>query len=350
VTTEMHTEIHTDMHREIHEQPEVISRLLSTAATHVNEIADIAAGCRHVLFVARGSSDHAALYGQYLVSTRTGMLATSASPSVMTLYKSELDLRDVLVVAVSQSGETTEIVETIAWSRQCGAKTIGITNRENSTLAQAVDAAIITHAGAELAVPATKTWSAQMVSMLILAAGLGARDLVTEAQAIPDEMHRLLSTDVSALVETLTDVQALMVTSRGYTAATALEIALKLKEACYISAQGASSADLEHGPLAVLGPDVPALIVAPTSGPSIAGLLAVARKAHEAGAPVLLLGGDGQLEETANVAAARIQVSEVIAPVVLGVPGQLLTEQLARARGINPDAPRGLSKVTQTSA
>jgi glutamine---fructose-6-phosphate transaminase (isomerizing) len=339
----------TAMHREIHEQPEVIARLLSTADAHVAQIAKVAAGCRHVLFVARGSSDHAAMYGQYLVSTRTGMLATSASPSVMTLYRAEIDLRDVLVVGVSQSGETTEIVDTIAWSRQCGAKSIAITNRENSTLANAVDTAIITHAGAELAVPATKTWSAQMVSMLILAAGLGARDLVTEAQVIPDEMSRLLSSDVSALVETLTDVQALMVTSRGYTAATALEIALKLKEACYISAQGASSADLEHGPLAVLGPEVPALIVAPSSGPSLPGLLAVAGKAHQAGSPVLLLGGDDQLQSTADVAAGRTAVSEVIAPVVLGVPGQLLTEQLARARGINPDAPRGLSKVTQTS-
>jgi glutamine---fructose-6-phosphate transaminase (isomerizing) len=339
----------TAMHREIHEQPEVIARLLSAADTHVAQIAKVATGCRHVLFVARGSSDHAAMYGQYLVSTRTGMLATSASPSVMTLYRAEIDLRDVLVVGVSQSGETTEIVDTIAWSRQCGAKTIAITNRENSTLASAVDTAIITHAGAELAVPATKTWSAQMVSMLILAAGLGARDLVTEAQVIPDEMSRLLSTDVSALVATLTDVQALMVTSRGYTAATALEIALKLKEACYISAQGASSADLEHGPLAVLGPDVPALIVAPSSGPSLAGLLAVAGKAHQAGSPVLLLGGDDQLQAAADVAAGGTAVSEVIAPVVLGVPGQLLTEQLARARGINPDAPRSLSKVTQTS-
>jgi glutamine---fructose-6-phosphate transaminase (isomerizing) len=339
----------TAMHREIHEQPEVIARLLSSADTHVAQIAKVAAGCRHVLFVARGSSDHAAMYGQYLVSTRTGMLATSASPSVMTLYRAEIDLRDVLVVGVSQSGETTEIVDTIAWSRQCGAKTIAITNRENSTLANAVDTAIITHAGAELAVPATKTWSAQMVSMLILAAGLGARDLVTEAQVIPDEMTRLLTTDVSGLVAALTDVQALMVTSRGYTAATALEIALKLKEACYISAQGASSADLEHGPLAVLGSDVPALIVAPSSGPSLPGLLAVAGKAHQAGSPVLLLGGDDQLQATADVAAGRTDVSEVIAPVVLGVPGQLLTEQLARARGINPDAPRGLSKVTQTS-
>jgi glutamine---fructose-6-phosphate transaminase (isomerizing) len=339
----------TAMHREIHEQPEVIARLLDTADTHVAQIAAIAASCRHVLFVARGSSDHAALYGQYLVSTRTGMLATSASPSVMTLYRAEIDLRDVLVVGVSQSGETTEIVDTIAWSRQCGAKTIAITNREHSTLANAVDTAIITHAGAELAVPATKTWSAQMVSMLILAGGLGARELVSEAQVIPHEMSRLLSTDVSGLVAALTDVHALMVTSRGYTAATALEIALKLKEACYISAQGASSADLEHGPLAVLGPDVPALIVAPSSGPSLPGLIAVAGKAHQAGSPVLLLGGDDQLAAAADVTAGRTTVSEVITPVVLGVPGQLLTEQLARARGINPDAPRGLSKVTQTS-
>jgi glutamine---fructose-6-phosphate transaminase (isomerizing) len=337
------------MHREIHEQPEVISQLLSTAANHVASIARISAGCRSVLFVARGSSDHAALYGQYVVSTRTGLIATSASPSVMTLYRAEIDLRDVLVVGVSQSGETAEIVDTIAWSQQCGARTVAITNRENSTLASTADTAIITHAGEELAVPATKTWSAQMVSMLILAAGLGARDLLDEAQLIPLEMTRLLSTDVSSLVDALTDVQALMVTSRGYTAATALEIALKLKEACYISAQGASSADLEHGPLAVLGPQVPTVIVAPPSGPSLAGLLAVAGKARQAGARVLLLGGDDHLEAAAAVSAGRTDVSELIAPVVLGIPGQLLTEQLARARGINPDAPRGLSKVTQTS-
>jgi glutamine---fructose-6-phosphate transaminase (isomerizing) len=339
----------TQMLREIHEQPEVIERLLANADALAQEVAGLARGCRHVLFIARGSSDHAALYGQYVVSTKTGILATSSSPSVMTLYGATMDMSDVLVVAVSQSGETSEIVDAVAWATGCGARTIAITNNEDSRLARHCDVVIPTRAGKELAVPATKTWSSQMTAMLVLAAGLGAESLLKAAADIPAEMARLMDVNVAPMVEALLHSQALMVTSRGFVSATALEVALKLKEACYIAAQGASSADLEHGPLAVVGPEVPVLIVAAHTGPTIPGLIAVAQKAHAAGARVLLLGGSGALADNADIAAAQTHVPEEIAPIVLGVPGQLLTEQLARARGIDPDAPRGLSKVTQTS-
>ena len=340
----------TQMRREIAEQPEALARTLDALLPLTGEIRDLAAETRQVLFIARGSSDNAAAYGQYLRSVRGGRLATLASPSVATTYQAELDLHGVLAVAVSQSGETAEIAETLEWAKRGGARTIAVANVAGSTLTQLADVALVTQAGDEFAVPATKTYTTQLAAMAVLAGAL-AEGAADGLEAVPGAVEALLDTapePAEELAARLTYASHLVVSGRGYAYSTALETALKLKEACYVTAAGLSYADLLHGPIAVVDADTPALLVAAGDGPVLPGMTALAGRIAEAGAHVYGIGGDTGFASACRTALPGPLLPEHLAPLGLIVPAQLLTEALARAKGIDPDAPRGLRKVTQT--
>jgi glucosamine--fructose-6-phosphate aminotransferase (isomerizing) len=304
-----------------------------------------------VLFIARGTSDNAAVYGTYLLQAHAGMLATLASPSIATEYHARLDLSGVLAVALSQSGATEEIVETLAWARDCGARTLAITNGGGSPLTQVADLAFVTSAGAELAVPATKTFTTQLAALAVLAIALGA-DLDPGLLAtVPDEIERMLTAPdgLEPMVADLVGAVGVVVSGRGHAYAAALELALKLKEACYLHAMGLSWADLLHGPIAVVDARTPAIIVAADSGPALPGSIELARRVVAAGARAYAIGGGAGLAAVSSLAVPGPRLPEWLAPLGLIVPGQLLTEALSRRRGIDPDSPRGLSKVTQTA-
>ncbi len=341
----------TRMRWEIEEQPAVLGRTLDALLPVVPRLRRVADGCRHVLFIARGSSDNAAVYGQYVCSVRGGRLGTLASPSVATTYRAKLDLDGVLAVAVSQSGATEEIVEAMGWAAACGARTVAVTNVEGSPLASDADVALVTQAGEELAVPATKTYTTQLAAMAVLGLALQDDDgAMGELAAVPDAVADALGTAAAAeqLAATLTFVDRLVVSGRGYASSTALELALKLKEACYVAASGLSYADLLHGPIAVVDPSTPALLVSASDGPMLPGMLALAERVASAGARVYGIGGDDAFGAACSGRLPGTGLPEHLAPLALVVPGQLLVEALARARGIDPDAPRGLRKVTQT--
>ena len=342
----------TRMRREIDEQPAAIAGTLDALLPLAPQLRALAAGARQVLFVARGSSDNAAVYGQYLVSTRGGRLATLASPSVATAYHARVDLAGVLAVVVSQSGSTEEIVETMQWARGCGARAVAVTNVAGSPLAAQADLALVTAAGQELAVPATKTYTTELAALAVLGLALAGDDAGLDAlRAVPAEVERMLGVAAAAeeLASRLTYVRRLVVSARGFAASTALELALKLKEACYVTALGLSWADLLHGPIAVVDPDTPALLVAAASdGAVLDGMLRLARRCADAGAHVYGIGGDGGFAAACRAVLPGTDLAAELAPIPLIVPGQLLTEALARAKGIDPDAPRGLRKVTQT--
>jgi glutamine---fructose-6-phosphate transaminase (isomerizing) len=309
-----------------------------------------------VLFVARGSSDNAAVYGRYLCEVRAGRLATLASPSIATLYRRRLDLQGVLTVALSQSGRTEEIVDTLGWARDCGAVTVAVTNEAGSPLAAAADIALVTEAGAEHALPATKTYTAQLAALAVVTLGLGtaagAPDAGFRAALLraPDAVEALLGTAGPAadLAGELAGVSGVVVSGRGFASSTALELALKFKEACYLHATGLSYADLLHGPIAVVGPDTPALLVAAGAGPVLPGVVALAGRVRAAGARAYGIGGGAELAAACHRALAGPELPEDLAPLGLVVPGQLVVEALARRLGVDPDAPRGLRKVTQT--
>jgi fructoselysine-6-P-deglycase FrlB-like protein len=359
------------MRIEIAEQPEALSSTFDALLAQVDELAALGRDTGQVLFIARGSSDNAAVYGQYLCSARAGRLASLASPSLATAYRAVLDLRGVLAVAVSQSGATEEIVTTLEWARRCGARTVAVTNAAGSPLTENADLALITQAGEELAVPATKTYTTQLAAMAVLAlslqeagsgaepptdAGLGVQAPrgpgigVGALRGVPGAVAAMLEVApaAEALAERMVEVGTLVVSGRGYAYSTALEVALKLKETCYLTAVGLSYADLVHGPIAVVDHDTPALLVAAGDGPILPEMTGLAHRIAGTGADVYGIGGDQEFVAACRSALPGPALPEHLAPFALIVPGQLLVEALARAKGLDPDAPRGLDKVTQT--
>ena len=341
----------TYMRTEIMEQPAALRATIDALLPRAAEAGQLARDTRQVLFIARGTSDNAAVYGSYLIQVHAGRLATLASPSIATTYRSRVDLSGVLAVALSQSGRTDEIVETLTWAGDCGARTLAITNGAESPVAAAADLAFVTEAGAERAVPATKTFTTQLAALAVLALGLGAGLDAGLLRRVPDAIEALLAgeLDLEPVVAELADVQGVVVSGRGLAYSAALEIALKLKEACYLHAMGLSYADLLHGPIAVVDARTPAIVLAADAGPTLDGTVDLARRVTGAGARAYAIGGGARLAAASSRALPGPALPEWLAPMGLVVPGQLLTEALARRLGHDPDRPRGLSKITQAA-
>ena len=340
------------MRAEIAEQPEALRRTFTELLPLRRQIEALGRRTRQVLFIARGSSDNAAVYGGYLLQVHAGRMATLGSPSVTTVYGAKTDLSDVLAVAISQSGKTEEIVETMRWAADCGARTMALTNGADSPLALEADVALVTQAGNEVAVPATKTYNTQLAALAVLALGLGADLDPGELELAPQGIEEILAAPVDALeeiVERMVAVRGVVISGRGLATSTVLEAALKLKEACYLHAMGMSYADLLHGPIAVLDPRTPTLLMASPTGPTLRGAVSLAEQARSAGSPVFGFGGGSALAAACDLSVPVPDVPEWISPMNLIVPAQLLTERLARRLGHDPDVPRGLNKVTQTT-
>jgi glucosamine--fructose-6-phosphate aminotransferase (isomerizing) len=338
------------MAREIAEQPAALRATIDALLPRRAEAARLASETREVLFIARGTSDNAAVYGSYLIQAYAGRLATLASPSIATTYRSRIDLSGVLAVALSQSGQTEEIVETLAWARDCGAHTLAITNGGGSPLVAEAEVAFVTEAGREQAVPATKTFTTQLAALAVLALGLGADLDAGELLAVPDAVEAMVSLppELDEIVTELATVPGVVVSGRGLAYSAALELALKLKEACYLHAMGLSYADLLHGPIAVVDADTPAIVLAAETGPTLAGSVELASRVTGAGARAYGIGGGSALAAACSRSVPGPRLPEWLAPMGLIVPGQQLTEALSRRLGLDPDSPRGLSKVTQT--
>jgi len=342
----------TQMAREIAEQPAALRRTLDALLPLRPEIAALARGRRRLLLVARGSSDNAAIYARYLAEVHAGVAGALAAPSVATLYAAQLDLSDTVTICVSQSGSTQEIVETLEWAKRCGAATLAVTNVAGSPLAAGADIAMITEAGPELAVPATKSYTTQVAALAVAVDALAPVRGTLDAgfDAVPEQAALLLDQgpELDAMVERLAATDEVLTAGRGLAFGTTLEVALKLEETCLRPVRGLSYADLKHGPIAVVDHDLVTLLVAGPSGPTLPGLVDLAATARSKGSTVLGLGGDLALRAACDVAVAGPDLSELLAPLALPIPAQLLTERLARRLGLDPDAPRGLKKVTQT--
>lgn len=343
----------TTMAREIAEQPDALARTIESLRPLRSDLRSLADQRRAVLFVARGSSDNAAVYGRYLVEVHAGLRGGLSAPSVATHYHADLDLSDAVVVSVSQSGETGEIIEAQQWASEHGARTIAVTNDGDSALAQAADLAMITQAGRELAVPATKSYTAQLAAMAVLADALSPKpgSLDADLDRVPGEVQRLIDgrAGVDEAAERLASTPDVLVSGRGITFGTALEAALKLEETCLRPVRGLSYADLRHGPIAVVDDEHVALLVSAADGPMVAGLTELAHDLRRRGAAATVgIGGDSTFAAAVDVAVAGPDLPELVSPLALVVPAQLTVEALARRLGLNPDAPRGLSKVTHT--
>lgn len=339
------------MAQEIAEQPAAVERTLEALLPLRARVRELVGARRHVLLTARGSSDNAAVYGRYLLETHAGLSTGLAAPSVATHYQRRRDLSDTVVVCLSQSGETAEIVQTQAWARSCGAVTVAITNEPASALATDADLTLATGATHERSVPATKSYTTQLAALAVFATALAddPGPLEAELGRVPEELDLLLTPQVSDLVvQTLADAESVLATGRGLVLGTAMEAALKLEETCLRPVRGLSYADLWHGPVATVAPGVVAMVVAAGDGPLLESMTGLAADLTERGATVVGFGGDDDFRARCDVAVPGPRLREPVAPLGLVVPAQLTVEALARHLGLDPDAPRGLSKVTQT--
>lgn len=343
------------MAADIAEQPAGYARLL--AGDQAKAIAAVAARVaerrpRHVVFVGRGTSDHAALYAAYLTEIRLGIPVGLASPSAITLFGARPDLAGALVVGVSQSGGSPDLTEVLKVARESGALTLAVTNNPGSTLAQTAELSLDVAAGHERAVAATKTYTAELLSLLLLVEGIrnGDGTLPADERAALQRLPQLAEDALSGagaddLAQRYRFASRLVTTGRGYAYPTARETALKLMETSYLPALAFSGADLLHGPLAMTDPDVPVLAVV-GAGPGGQSMVDVVTRLGERRADVVTVGA-------ADIpgAAGRLAVpgvDERYAPLLDILPLQRLALALALARGEDPDAPRGLKKVTST--
>ncbi len=338
------------MAAEIKEQPEIYARILREGRRHIRKVvrAIAARKPRFVMFVARGTSDHAALYAKYLVETRLGLPAGLASPSTMTIYDARPDLRDVLVLAISQSGSSPDLLDPVARARVAGAITVAITNAPDSPLATAAEFHLDMLAGPERAVAATKSYTAELLTLYLLIEALAGGDGAA-ARTLPERAAAVLAREdeVAALAVRYRFAEQIVVTSRGYNYPTAREVALKLMETSYLVAHAFSGADLLHGPMAMIERGFPVIAIVPV-GPGGAALRPVLERLREREADTLII-GDPEAARLGTVGLALPEAGpEILTPLLTILPMQQFAWYLARQRGGDPDQPRGLQKVTET--
>ena len=296
--------------------------------------------------VARGSSDHASGYVAYLIMSRMGRLVTSLPMSLITLYKSPLVTRDTLAISISQSGQSPDVVEPIRYFRDGGATTVALVNDAASPLAQAAAWSMPLHAGKEQSVAATKSFIASLVAgARLVAEWQNDPELKSGLAALPDDLRAASTVDWSAAIDVLAPARNIMVVGRGISFPIALEAALKFKETSALQAEAFSGAEIKHGPMALIEDGYPLLIFA-TRGPAQAGLVALAQEMRGRGARVLLAAPEDIPERDLTLPVAA---TPDLDPIVAIQAFYVMAARLSKARGMDPDRPRHLSKVTKTN-
>jgi glucosamine--fructose-6-phosphate aminotransferase (isomerizing) len=302
------------------------------------------------MIAARGSSDNAARYGQYLLGIQNQLVASLATPSLFTQYEATPSLAGSLVIGISQSGRSPDVAAVVTEARRQGAATLALTNDPQSPLASAAEWVFPLRAGSERAVAATKTYTAQVLALAMLSAALRREDrLWKELDAVPQLVAQAIDSNggVMAAAVRFPRHDRMVVVGRGYNLSTALEVTLKIKETSGVMADGYSSADFLHGPAALLDAAIPLLVVAPER--TFEDLDAVVRMALAKGAPLVAITDRRSLLDAADVPlAVPAGIPEWLSPIVAVAPGQLWALGVSLARGMSPDAPPGLSKVTET--
>lgn len=363
-------DVHTTaLWHEIHEQPTAIQHALDSSVTEIERITEEV--CQReidlIVLVARGTSDHAALYAQYVFQAVNGIPVALATPSIVTLYGATLRWQRALVIGISQSGAAPDVAAVLQQARQAGALTVGITNVAGSLLVEAATYVLLCAAGPEVSVAATKTYTTTCALLAQLAAYLpggahlreplrGVPALVTEALRSEDEIARVVPRYVHA--------RDCVVLGRAFQYSTARETALKLAETCYLGAMPFSSADFRHGPAALIEPGRPVILYAP-AGRTLADHADLLRLLHAQAADTLVISDDPHVLSLATTplpmhlpdlptfpleheASQTLPLAELLLPIPSIIYGQFLALHLAVSKGLNPDQPRGLSKVTRT--
>lgn len=343
----------THLYQEIYEQPAVIKQVFANEQATLQALANELRqrDITHVVIAARGTSDNAGRYAKYVLGAKNGITVTLATPSLFSIYKQPPRFGNALVLGISQSGQSPDIVSVLAEARKQGTLTAAITNFADSPLAAEADFMIGLNAGIEKAVAATKTYTSELAAIAMLSALLADDEAMSaELAQIPNAVADTLALDdtIAALVPRYRYVDRSVVIGRGYNYATAFELALKLKELTYTTVEPYSSADFQHGPFALIEYGFPVVTIAP-SGIILPELQSFIGKLRKAGAEVIAVSDD---EATLAMAQKQIKlptaVPEWLSPLTAIVAGQLFAMHAADTRGYDIDQPRGLNKVTET--
>jgi glucosamine--fructose-6-phosphate aminotransferase (isomerizing) len=337
---------------EIQQQPAALERTIRREGRRIAGFADSLKRrrTRLIVLVARGSSDNAALFGRYLLEISAGIPVSLAAPSVHTLYHTKLDLRDALVVGISQAGEGTDINMVLENAARCGATTLAITNEAASTMAGIADETFLIHAGRERSVAATKTYTGQLMIFHLLAAALNGSPRFAEVERLPELAARSLELRprIEDMVERYAFMEHCVVVGRGLNYANAYEFAIKLMETCYVVAERFSSADFLHGPIAMVERSFPAFLFAPP-GKTFRGMKDLLGRLTKLGAETIVISSEQSVLKGATRALEIPErISEILSPIPYIIPAQLFAALLAATRGLSPDKPRSLAKVTRT--
>ena len=338
------------MLQEIAEQPEALERTLNGER---EKYAKLGKFLRRrdidlIVIVARGSSDNASLFGRYLIEVTCGIPVSLSAPSVYTLYGAKIDLKRALVIGVSQSGEGSDINMVLEKAKATGAYTLAITNEAASTMASIADETMLIHAGRERSVAATKTYTGQMLHFYMLANELAANKL--DLSVIPAYTAQALELkpQIENLVQRYTFMENCVVVGRGMNYGNSYELALKLMETCYVVAERFSSADFFHGPLAIVERRFPVVLFGP-AGVTQQSSIQLLDRLHELNADCLAITNDARVaERSPKSLMLPSEIDEFLSPIPFIVPAQLFAALLSEAKGLDPDAPRSLSKVTKT--
>jgi glutamine---fructose-6-phosphate transaminase (isomerizing) len=344
----------SQMLAEIREQPETLERTLLAERRPIQELRVVLGRRRPrlIMLVARGTSDNAAQFGRYLLEITTGIPVTLAAPSIFTLYRAPFSFDDVLVVGISQSGESTDTNLVLRRAREQGARTIGITNESNSPLARIAEHIFLVHAGREQSVAATKTYTGQLLVLYLIAYALGANIALDDLARLADWSSRALELEpiIARRAERYRFMDHAVVIGRGLNYANAFEFALKLMETCYVVAERFSSADMLHGPIAMVDASFPAFLFAP-EGVTWPGLREMLEKLIRLKAETLIITDPSNPEAlgfSGRAIPLPVALPELFTPIPYIIPAQLFAACLAAQKGLDPDRPRTLSKITRT--
>lgn len=339
---------------EIFEQPSINKHLIHTQVKRIVQIADLFRGndIRYIYLAARGSSDNAGKYAQYLFGAVNRLPMALATPSLFSLYATPPLLKNALVIGISQSGMSPDILSVLEEARRQGCPTLLITNSPNSPMAEISDHVIDIHAGEERAVAATKTYTATLTCIALLSTTLAEdQGMLEEIQNLPMWIDQELQREaqIGHLVERYAQIERCVVLGRGYNYATAYEWSLKMKELAAVMAEPYSSADFLHGPIAMVKGNLPVFAVVP-EGKTSRSLLDLLKTLHDQKKVDIL--SISNHKEVLGLSPQKLilpaGLPEWLSPIVSIVPAQLFTYHLTRVKGLNPDAPAGLSKVTRT--
>ena len=340
---------------EIHEQPAAIARLIDREMKTVKKLAEkwTTHPPRFIFIAARGTSDHVALYGKYLLETTTGIPVGLAAPSVSGIYGASLRMNEALVIGISQSGEAADVISVLEQATRDGADTLAITNVGNSPITAVAQHTIELHAKPELAVAATKTYGSSLAALLMLAVAISkSPELQDEMERVPSLIADVLHHEhqIDQKIERFRYLRECVVLGRGYNLSTAYELSLKLRETSNVRAQPFASPDFVHGPIAIIEEGYPVIAFA-NRGVTLPSVMKVIADIQARGAEAVVIGNSPDALAIATVGFPVVperDIPEVISPFPCIAAGQLFAHALSVLKGYDPDAPKGLRKVTIT--